>query len=80
MATLAELQERLSLYKDTERRILTDGQAFGAGSAGSERHKTSANLAQVQSQIRELEQQIAMHPENSGGRLSHSQAIFGGRR
>jgi hypothetical protein len=80
MPPLAELQERLSLYKETERRILTEGQAWGAGSAGSERHKSSANLAQIQSQIRELEQQINTHPENSGGRLSHSQAIFGGRR
>ncbi|MCL2791290.1 MAG: hypothetical protein FWD79_11745 [Desulfobulbus sp.] len=79
MSTLSELKERLALYKETERRILTDGQSYGAGTAGVDRHKTSANLAQVQSQIRELEQQIAMHPE-AGGRLSHSSAVFGGRR
>ena len=82
MPTLAELQERLAAYKEAELRILDSGQAFASSSGSSERSGTRANLAQVQAMIRTLEQQIASHPDNtaSSGRLSHSQAVFGGRR
>lgn len=82
MPTLAELQERLTEYRDAERAILTGGQAYSSASGSSERSATRANLGQIQSAIRTLEQQIAMHPDNTagGGRLSHSQAVFGGRR
>lgn len=77
MATLTELQERLAAYKAAELKILETGQAYTIGS----QQYTRANLGQIQAMIRTLEQQIATHPEASGnGRLSHSQAIFGGRR
>jgi hypothetical protein len=82
MATLAELQDRLTAYYAAEREILTNGQAYASATGSSDRSATRANLAQVQSMIRTLEQQVATHPDNtsSGGRLSHSQTVFGGRR
>ena len=82
MPTLAELQTRLAAYMTAEEKILTGGQAYTMESSGSGRSNTRANLAQIQSMIRELQQQIATHPDNTagGGRLSHSQTVFGGRR
>lgn len=82
MPTLAELQTRLAAYMTAEEKILTNGQSYSMESSGSGRSNTRANLAQIQSMIRDLQQQIAIHPDNTigGGRLSHSQAIFGGRR
>ena len=83
MPTLAELTERLTAYRNAETAILTGGQAYSSSSGASERGATRANLALVQSMIRTLEQQIAAHPDNAaagGGRLSYSQAVFGGRR
>lgn len=82
MPSLTELQERLTAYYDAEREILANGQAYASSSGSSDRSGTRANLAQIQSAIRTLEQQIATHPDNtaSAGRLSHSQAVFGGRR
>lgn len=78
MPTLAELQERLAAYKAAELSILNGHQSYSVGSMTFAR----ANLAQVQAMIRTLEQQIATHPDNTttSGRLSHSQAVFGGRR
>lgn len=78
MPTLAELQERLTLYRDAERAVLQGHQSYTIGS----QQFTRANLSQIQAMIRTLEQQVATHPSNavSGGRLSHSQTIFGGRR
>lgn len=79
--TLTELQDRLSLYLAAERTILTTGQSYTFGSAAGDRANTRANLTQVQAEIRSLQQQIATHPESTQrGRLSHSQAYFGGRR
>ncbi|NCD13694.1 MAG: hypothetical protein EOL92_00490 [Bacteroidia bacterium] len=81
MATLAELQTRLASYYTAEQKILESGQAYSVGSGSGDRANTRADLGKIQSAIRSLEQQIAMHPENtSRGQLSHSQAVFGGRR
>ena len=83
MPTLAELTERLTLYRTAEARILDGGQSYATSSGTGERSATRANLGQVQAMIRQLEQQSAAHPDNTaagGGRLSHSQAVFGGRR
>ena len=81
MATLPELQTRLASYYAAEAKILEGGQSYSVGSAGGDRANTRADLGKIQTAIRSLEQQIAMHPDNtSRGRLSHSQAVFGGPR
>lgn len=77
MPTLTELQERLSLYKAAERRLLVGHQSYTIGGQSY----TLADLGKIQSAIRAIEQQISTHPDSTGrGRLSHSQAVFGGRR
>ena len=74
MATLTELQERLALYKAAETAILTGNQSYRIGN----QEYNKANLRDVQFEIRNLEQQIAVLSQR--GRLSHSTAVFGGRR
>ncbi len=74
MATITELQERLALYKTAEQAILEGGQEYRAGSV----RLTRADLPMIQHEIRNLE--IRLAAANNGGRLSHSVAVFGGRR
>lgn len=77
MSALTDAQERLALYKEAERVILTTGQSYQIGTQRFDR----GNLGLVQSEIRRLEQQVSLlSVEGQGQRLSHSQAIFGGRR
>ena len=76
--TLAELQERLQLYLDAEKAVLMGHQSYGIGTKSF----TRANLGQLQTEIRNIRQQISTHPDNlaTGGAMSHSGAVFGGRR
>jgi len=74
MSQLTDCQERLGLYRAAERTILEGNQSYTIGTT----QFTRANLGQIQAEIRNLEQQIAQL--SNSGRLSHSQAIFGGRR
>ena len=74
MSQLTDLQERLALYKKAEETILLTGQGYQINNKRFDR----ANLGQVQSMIRTLEQQIAQ--VSSNGILSHSQTVFAGRR
>lgn len=77
MSQLTDLQERLALYRAAEAVILQTGQAVTIGSQRYDR----ANLGLIQAEIKRLEQQIGMlSAGGSGPRLSHSQAVFGGRR
>ncbi len=74
MSQLTDCQERLGLYRAAEKAILEGNQSYTIGT----QQYTRANLGQIQSQMRILEQQIAQL--SASGRLSHSQAVFGGRR
>ena len=56
MPTLAELTERLTLYRTAEARILDGGQSYATSSGTGERSATRANLGQVQAMIRQLEE------------------------
>ena len=77
MSALTDAQERLALYKEAERVILTTGQSYQIGTQRFDR----GNLYHVQAEIRRLEQQVSLlSVEGQGQRLSHSQAICGGRR
>lgn len=78
MPSLPELQERLAQYRAAEKKCLETGQSYSVGNNGDTYANARANLGQIQSMIRSLEQQIAHL--STGGRLSHSQAVFGGRR
>ncbi len=74
MATVAEIQERLALYKAAEQAILEGGQSYRLGDLTL----TRADLAMVREEIRALELRLAAARNN--GRLSHSTVVFGGRR
>lgn len=74
MSQLTDCQERLALYRAAEKTILEGNQSYTIGT----QQFTRANLGQVQTVIRTLEQQLIQLSSN--GRLSHSQAVFGGRR
>ncbi|MFA7455632.1 MAG: hypothetical protein WCZ10_14345 [Desulfobulbaceae bacterium] len=77
MATIAELQERLLLYKTTEQKILEGNQSWTAGGITYSR----ASLGRVQELIRELEARLEMAQAAAGtGAPSHSTAVFGGLR
>jgi hypothetical protein len=74
MPTLAEVQERLALYREAERKILVDNQSYQIG----DQQFSKASLGQVQREIRFLEEQIAML--SAGGSAGCRPVIFGGRR
>lgn len=74
MATVAEIQERLALYKAAEKAILTGGQEYRI----EQQTMTRADLAAIQQEIRHLESQLASAQQ--AGSFGHSVAIFGGRR
>ncbi len=74
MSDITELQERLALYKATERRILEGNQSWEVNG-----HKfTRANLAEIQRMITALEHRLAA--ARQGGAFGHSVTVFGGRR
>ena len=75
MATLAELQEDLADLKQARKAVLIGGQEYEAPGGRSTKR---ANLETLNSEIRRLEVRIAV--ASQGGVLSHSQAVFGGRR
>lgn len=71
MATLAELQADLVMYREAERAIVLGAQAYEV--AG--RKVTKANLAEIRAAKAELEQRIALL---SGP--THGNVVFGARR
>ena len=77
MASIQEIQDRLSLYKQAEIRIL-QGQSYQIGTISY----TRANIRDVQAEIRKLEGDLAQAVASSspGGLMQHSQAVFRGRR
>lgn len=79
MPTLAELQELYDAYAAAELALLSG--KLASYSIGTKQF-TYIDLSKIQSGKRMLAQQIATHPDNTatGGRLSHSQTVFGGRR
>lgn len=77
MATLTELQADLATYKAARDRILTGAQEASLGGQRSRQ----AELAEINRAIRELETRIALARASSGGvRVTHTQAVFQGRR
>ena len=77
MATAAELQERLALYRTAETRILEGNQSYTVGSTTF----TRADLRTVRDEIRRLEARLEMAEIAAGSREPlHSTAVFGGRR
>jgi len=77
MEPLSDLQERLALYIAAEKSILEGNQSYAIGTQSF----AKPDLGRIQTAIKTLRQEIAMHPDNTNrGKLSHSQAIFGGRR
>ncbi|NDY41261.1 primosomal replication protein PriB/PriC domain protein [Dissulfurirhabdus thermomarina] len=74
MATTAELQDRLALYRAAEQAILSGAQEYRIG----ERRLVRADLAHIQAEIRSLELRLSVAQQ--GGRLQHAQVVFGGRR
>lgn len=76
MATLTELQDDLALYKAARRRILEGSQE---ASQGDQRVRL-ADLGQIEKTITDLERRIAMLRAAQGGSVSHSVAVFRGRR
>ena len=73
MSRLTEITDRLALYRTAETAILSGHQSYTIGAQSY----TRANLQNIQAEIRRLESQLAQLQQ---GRLSHSQAVFGGRR
>ncbi len=74
MATVAEIQERLSLYMAAEKAVLEGSQEYQIG----KRRVTRANLAEIRAEISNLEARLAAAKNN--GLFGHSITVFGGRR
>lgn len=74
MATIAEIQERLQLYRTAEKKILEGNQSWDVMGNRFER----ANIMWVQRMITSLEMQLAQAKQ--GGELSHANVLFPGRR
>ena len=77
MVSIQDIQDRLSLYKQAEIRIL-QGQSYQIGTISY----TRANLRDVQSEIARLEGALsqAIASNSPGGLMQHNQAVFRGRR
>ena len=76
MASLTELQTRLAAYQAAETEVLTGGQSYAVDGQQFSR----ANLLQIQTAIRDLENRIACFPASSGSSLPCATAVFGGSR
>ena len=74
MATLQDLQTRLTLYKAAETNILSGAQEYRIG----EKTFRRANLVEIQKAITDLETRIAILSQS--GRISSATVVFGGRR
>ena len=74
MATVAELQEDLALYKAARKAILEGHQEYSNG----KRRFVRADLATVERTIGSLEMRLSIAQQ--GGALGHSVTVFGGRR
>jgi hypothetical protein len=70
MPTIADLQTRLALYRSAEAKILSGAQSTTVGDTVY----TYANLAQVQSEIRSIENSIAQ-----ASRPATTSIVFRGR-
>lgn len=70
MSTLPDLQARLDLYVEAERKILAGHQSVTAEGTAYAR----ANLGQLQSEIRQLEWRIKIASGRTYGHI-----VFGGR-
>lgn len=73
MATLSELQARLTKYEASRDKILDNAQEIGSTSG---RSQTFASLATIERTIAELERRIAL--ARNGGRITSSKVIFRG--
>lgn len=78
MSTLAELQDYLATLNEAISRVIKLQSYQMPDGRRAEYPQLTALLAEK----RRTEQQISIHPDNttSHGRLSHAQAVFGGRR
>jgi hypothetical protein len=77
MASVEDLQNQLSLYQQTEARILNGAQEAQIGG----RRYTLASLKDVQAKIKDLEMRLAIAQNTvNGRRVTHSQPVFYGRR
>lgn len=74
MATITEIQERLSLYREAEKKILEGNQSWEV--AGNK--FTRPDLPAIQRMIRSLDSELAM--ARNGGALSTAAVTFRGRR
>jgi hypothetical protein len=68
MLSLEQLQTRLTLYLQAEARILSESQEYTISSGPDGRSAKRANLAQIQAEIKSLEQQIARQEARAAGR------------
>lgn len=67
MATSAEIQARLAAYRAAELRILEGGQESEASSGPDGRRTRRANLADIQTTIKELEDDLTLALQREGG-------------
>lgn len=74
MATITDIQERLTLYREAEKKILEGNQAWEV--AGNK--FTRPDLPAIQRMISSLE--MALSQAQQGGELSYSNVEFAGRR
>ncbi len=76
MATRTEILDRLGLYKQAEKAVLSS-QSYTIGSITYRR----ADLAAILGEIRRLEAQLAaLESAQVGGPFQHAHAVFRGRR
>lgn len=72
--TITELQERLALYLDAERKILEGNQSWSVG----QQSFTKADLGEIRRTIASLRQDLFI--KQNGGGFGCSQVVIGGRR
>jgi hypothetical protein len=76
MASSADIQTRLTAYRNAELRILEGGQESEASSGPDGRRTRRANLAEIQKLIKELEDDLALALQReSGGTRGNGRAF-----
>ena len=76
MASSADIQTRLTAYRNAELRILEGGQESEASSEPDGRRTKRANLAEIQKLIKELEDDLALALQReSGGTRGNGRAF-----
>lgn len=79
MATAAEIQDRLTAYRQAELRILEGGQESEASSGPDGRRTRRASLEAIQAAIKQLEKDLALQRAREGGgsgRVIHPSPIW----